>query len=61
MMSSLQVGRDGSNWAADGGQLTENGEESNGEAHPQGWTEGPLAGSDGAEVMEKWGKDGKIL
>ena len=40
-------------------RLPEHGKESEGEAHPQGRTEGPQAGSDDAEVMEQCGKDGK--
>ena len=40
-------------------RLPERGEESESEAHPQGQTEVPQAGSEGAELMEKWGKDGQ--
>ena len=39
--------------------LPEHGKESEGEAHSQGRAEGPQAGSEGAELMEKWGKDGQ--
>ena len=40
-------------------RLPEHGEETEGKAHPQGRTKGNQAGSDSAEVMEQWGKDGK--
>ena len=40
-------------------QLPEHGEESEGEAHLTGMTKGHKTGSDGAEAMEQWGKDGK--
>ena len=41
-------------------RLPEHGEESEGEAHRQGWTKVPQAGSDGAEAMEQGGgEDGK--
>ena len=42
-------------------QQPEHGKETEGEAHPQGKTEDLQAGSDNAEVMEEWGKDGKTL
>ena len=40
-------------------RLPEHGEESKGKAHPQGQTEGPQAGSEVAELMKKWRKDGQ--
>ena len=42
-------------------RLPEQCEESKGEAHPQGRTQGPQAGSEVAELMKKWGKDGQML
>ena len=42
-------------------RLPEHCKESKGEAHPRGRTEVPQAVSDGAEVMEHWGKDGQTL
>ena len=41
-------------------QLPEHGKESKVEAHLQGRTEVPEGGSDGAEAMEQWGKDGQM-
>ena len=41
-------------------RLPEHSEESEGEAHPQGWTKGPQAWSAGAELMEKWRKNGQM-
>ena len=41
-------------------RLPEHGEETECEAHPQGRTKDPQGGSDGAEVMEQWRKDGKM-
>ena len=40
--------------------LSEHDEESEGEAYPQGRVEVPQAGSEGAELMKKWGKDGHM-
>ena len=61
-MSPLQVCHEGSNWEADGGArfdcLSMDGE-MEGEAHPQGRTEGPQAWSDSTEAIEQRGKDGK--
>ena len=41
-------------------RLPEHGEESEGEAHQQDRAEVPQAGSESAELMEKWGKDGQM-
>ena len=40
-------------------RLPEHGEESESEAHPQGQSEVLQAWREGAELMEKWGKDGQ--
>ena len=40
-------------------RLPEHGEEFVGEAYPQGRTEVPQAASEGAELMEKWVKNGQ--
>ena len=40
-------------------RLPEHGEESEGQLHPQGRTEAPQAGSEVAELMKKWKKDGQ--
>ena len=40
-------------------RLTEHGKESEGEAHLQGRTKVPRAGSEGGDLMEKRGKDGQ--
>ena len=56
MMSPLQVGHEESNWAADVGArfdcLSTVKNVKVRHTH-QGWTEGPQAESDGAEVMEQ--------
>ena len=46
----------GSRW----GQQVRLPEHGEGEAHPQGRAEVPQAGSESAELMEKWGKDGQM-
>ena len=42
-------------------RLPEHGEESEGKTHPQGQTKGPQVGSEVAELMKKWRKDGQML
>ena len=46
-----------------GGQvgLPEHGEETEGEAHSQGWTKVPQVRSEVTDVMKKWRKDGQML
>ena len=39
--------------------LPEHGEETKGEAHPDGRTDVPQAGSEVAELVKKWRKDGQ--
>ena len=52
-------------WVEQGGQqgcqvgLHEHGEETKGEAPPEGQTEVPQAGSEVAELVKKWWKDGQ--